>query len=186
MATRTYNRVTNKLLGDKTAIRNYQELLVNEDLHPGEFIPNAGELRHNLTANRDPLPSDDFSYGFREGSNWFNQLTKKLFICLESHKEKTTWVDVKPNLDNLFSRVTNLIPVQVENDEYFIQLPLDTDLEIKKIFSVYILDTVKILAGWIIDERRVYFPKNQFTSFMEGKFAIVSFAEGADYAEHIM
>lgn len=185
MSATNRSKVINRLLSDKTALRNYEDIFTKEDLHPGSIIHSGTELRHNTNGNRNPLAEDDFSLGYREGSNWFNQITKELFVCLESNIHQTVWVKVRTNLDNVYSKTTGLVPVQENSEEFFIPIVVKEDLELKKVFSVYFLDTVRVISGWAIENNTIYFPKNSETNFMRSTFAVVSYSEGTDIAEHI-
>ena len=169
-------------LGNK---RLQEEAFLNqniEDVQPGKYIPEGMEIRHNTTANRDPLPDDDFSLGYREGSNWFNQLTSTLFICLESNAGFTKWVKSGIGKSQTIAKVSDLIVVKediVDDTPVFtIKLDLVVGINIKHVFNVYFLGFGNVLSGWIVRGDTVLFPIHQATSFMRGALAKVAYAVG--------
>ena len=136
--------IADRVQSVKISEQNYKDNFITEDLHPGQSLPTREELRHNLSANRDPLPEDSYYLGYREGSNWFNQLSKELFICLESNRAITKWVKVEARMDNLVAKISSVLPVKQSNEEFFIELDESIKTDVKKVFSVYVLGVSRI------------------------------------------
>jgi hypothetical protein len=145
--------LTDRINSVKISEQTYKETFTKDDLHPGQSLPDRGDLKHNLTANRDPLPEDNYSLGYRENSNWFNQLTKVLFICIESNTFITKWSKVESRLDNLYAKVSGLLQVKESDEEYFIELDVDIKTDVRKVFSVYVLGVCRVLQGWVVTDK---------------------------------
>lgn len=59
------------------------------------------EKKNNLSATRDPLPSDDTTEGFEEGSRWKNATTGEWFILSDPAEGDADWQQTTLTADEL-------------------------------------------------------------------------------------
>lgn len=48
-------------------------------------------LRRNLTATSDPSASNDQSQGYRVGSQWYNTVSRAMFLCKDATVGAAVW-----------------------------------------------------------------------------------------------
>ena len=155
-------------------------------------LPDPITIKNNYGARRDPIDSltdfkitihetDGLEHGYREGSEWYNNLTLTKFICLESNTQRTIWKSVSQPHSVV---KTLFLPFKWDNDvvldaqghlvSQYQYIYLEPKIEIGVILDIYIKDYTRIVEGWMVDKGRVYFSVDNTTISFIGKEACIT------------
>lgn len=59
--------------------------------------------KDNLTATTNPTVNDDITLGYQTGSQWFNQSTSEMFVCISNTDGAAVWEQTSLTIDDLGS-----------------------------------------------------------------------------------
>lgn len=59
--------------------------------------------KNNLTATTNPTVNDDITLGYQTGSQWFNQSTSEMFVCISNADGAAVWEQTSLTIDDLGS-----------------------------------------------------------------------------------
>lgn len=182
-----------------TAIQN--KLLTDRMLHVGEVsldpsLANPEFRKNNYGSNRNPISTDvtievaetdGLFDGYREGSEWYNNITLSKWVCLEATSEITRLSEVVSASSVLTTGVMEIkdgslapfLDGEVEISDY-LYIEFSTSVNIASIQSILVINYGNILSGWVMkDNHTIMLPRNSYTLELIGMGARVSLVTAA-------